>query len=111
MTEHIEREAVLTLIQKLFDPTQVDGEEQIGVLKCHRIVREHPTADVVEVVRCEECKCLMKEIVVEQTPYGFENEKIKFGCQRILDLTGEWVDVMLDDFCSYGTPKERGGEK
>lgn len=63
-------------------------------------------SDVVEVVRCEECKCLMKEIVVEQTPHGFENEKIEFGCQRILDLTGEWVDVMFDDFCSYGERKD-----
>ena len=52
---YIEREAVLELIQEAFHKTDVNGEEQIGVLKCHRIVREAPTADVVEVVRCKDC--------------------------------------------------------
>lgn len=43
-------------------------------------IDEQPTADVVEVVKCEDCKYLMKEVVVAPTPYGFENEKIEFGC-------------------------------
>ncbi|MBQ8005517.1 MAG: hypothetical protein IJ303_04315 [Clostridia bacterium] len=44
---YIERAAVLELIQEAFHKTDVNGEEQMGVLKCHRIVREAPTADVV----------------------------------------------------------------
>lgn len=47
MAEYIEREALLTVIREIFDRTDPNGEEQIGVLKCHRIVRESPTADVV----------------------------------------------------------------
>ena len=62
--------------------------------------------DRVEVVRCVHCQHLLKETVAEPTPYRFENEKTSFGCKRALDLTGEWVDVMLDDFCSYGERKE-----
>ena len=46
---YIEREAVLADIQEEFHKTDVNGAEQLGVLKCHRIVRTAPTADVVEV--------------------------------------------------------------
>lgn len=56
-----------------------------------------PTADVVEVSRCKDCPHLIKEIV---------DDHEVFGCGRILELTGEWVDVFLDDFCSYGERKE-----
>lgn len=49
MNRYIDVEAVLELIQEEFHKTDVNGEEQIGILKCHRIVREAPTADVVEV--------------------------------------------------------------
>ena len=47
-------------------------------------------ADVVEVVRCKDC--------IHRNPYGYK-------CLR----DNLWHDT--DDFCSYGTPKERGGEK
>ena len=66
-----------------------------------------PADDVVEVVRCKDCPRLIKEIVEEETPYGFSNKHDVFGCGRILELTGEWVDVFLDDFCSYGERKEK----
>ena len=54
--EYIDREAVLTVLKAVFDETDPVGEEQFGVLKAHRIVREAPAADVVEVVRCKNCK-------------------------------------------------------
>ncbi|MBQ3195957.1 MAG: hypothetical protein IJB65_05765 [Clostridia bacterium] len=101
MGEYIEREAVLTLIQKLFHNTRVDGEEQIGVLKCHRIIREHPTADVAEVVRCKDCEhyslAMLKCCLPSDDEHSFDNYAPHI-----------WQP---NDFCSYGTPKERGGEK
>ena len=51
--EYIDREAVLTVLKAIFDETNPVGEEQFGVLKAHRIVREAPAADVVEVVHGE----------------------------------------------------------
>ena len=52
-----------------------------------------PTTDVVEVVRCKDCKH-WKQV----------NEE-----RRACYLFGFEMDY--DEFCSYGTPKERGGEK
>ena len=58
-------------------------------------------ADVVEVVRCKDCKrCYEK-----RTKHG--NQLMRF-CMR---MDGNEYQVNANDFCSYGTPKERGGEK
>ena len=62
-----------------------------------------PTVDAVEVVRCKDCKHFHAETVEEQTPYGFTNDIKVYGCM----LHGEWVDVFVDDFCSYGERKEK----
>jgi len=58
------------------------------------------TADVVEVVRCENCDY-------------HRLEKEGYLCLRILNITDgvHFVYNKPNDFCSYGTPKERGGEK
>ena len=61
-----------------------------------------PAADVVQVVRCKDCKHLMKDIVTEETPYGFDEDRYVFGCRKFFESSGEWVDVMLDDYCSSG---------
>ena len=58
-------------------------------------------ADVVEVVRCKDCKrCYEKRTKLN-------NQLMRF-CMRI---DGNEYQVNANDFCSYGTPKERGGEK
>lgn len=51
--EYIERGKLLTVLEELFHATDPCGEEQFGYLKAHRIVREAPAADVVEVVHGE----------------------------------------------------------
>ena len=58
-------------------------------------------ADVVEVVRCKDCKrCYEKRTK--------RNNQLMRFCMRI---DGNEYQVNANDFCSYGTPKERGGEK
>ena len=74
------------------------SESDIGYM-----IRKRPTVDAVEVVRCRDCKYFHTETVEEQTPYGFTNDKKVCGCM----LRGEWVDVFIDDFCSYGERKEK----
>ena len=60
-----------------------------------------PAADVVEVVRCKDCKrCYEK-----RTKRG--NQLMRF-CMR---MDGNEYQVNANDFCSCGTSKERGGEK
>ena len=58
-------------------------------------------ADVVEVVRCQDCKwCYEKRTK--------RNNQLMRFCMR---MDGNEYQVNANDFCSYGTPKERGGEK
>ena len=102
MRRYIDADAVLELIQEEFHKTDVNGEEQIGVLKCHRIVREAPTADVVEVVRCRDCK--------------YWDARDSKGIQGIC-LCGEKdfyygseFYPFADDYCSYGERREDDGK-
>lgn len=78
-------------IYKLFD-------ESNGVIRLHIAdVDMLPTADVEEVVRCKNCELRG----TDDCPNSY-----------YLECEGAYVDPMEDDdFCSYGTPKERGDEK
>ena len=54
--------------------------------------------DVVEVVRCKDCKrCYEKRTK--------RNNQLMRFCMR---MDGNEYQVNSNDFCSYGTPKERG---
>jgi hypothetical protein len=58
-------------------------------------------SDFVEVVRCKDCKrCYEK--------HTKRNNQLMRFCMR---MDGNEYQVNANDFCSYGTPKERGGEK
>ena len=67
----------------------------------NQLITKQPAADVVEVVRCKDCKrCYEKRTKLN-------NQLMRF-CMR---MDGNEYQVNANDFCSYGTPKERGGEK
>jgi hypothetical protein len=89
MAEYIEREKALNLISDIFFATDPNGEEQCSVIKCSRAIRNAPSADVVEVVRCKDCKHFC--------PY--EGEEHKGDCAELVGLES---CVYEDDFCSYG---------
>jgi hypothetical protein len=59
---------------------------------------KYPTADVVEVVRCKDCKYMKHDIAGE--PY----------CKFWTDATGDFPDYYCDveyyGFCSYGERKD-----
>lgn len=57
-----------------------------------RTTYEPPTADVVEVVRCKDCK------YYKINPYGEESE-------RMCKCWGDYLPTNADDFCSYGERK------
>jgi hypothetical protein len=68
---------------------------------CSTCEKFTPTTDVVEVVRCKDCKrCYEKRTK--------RNNQLMRFCMR---MDGNEYQVNANDFCSYGTPKERGGEK
>lgn len=64
-------------------------------------LNEVEDADVVEVVRCKDCKRCHEHRTKR-------NKQLMRFCMRI---DGNEYQVNANDFCSYGTPKERGGEK
>lgn len=60
----------------------------------NQIIDSIPTADVVEVVRCKDCE--------HWNGIGFaENAG---WCEK------KDTGTLYDDFCNYGTPKERGAD-
>lgn len=122
--EYIEREAVLAEIEEVFRETDPTGEEQIGLLNGHRIVRIHPSADVAPVVRCKDCKWFVpKHIRLDDgstREYTEEEKKLPLGvpgnvgincgsrCMRYISWLENSVPVWVqeNDFCSYGERKE-----
>ena len=88
MVRYIDAEQAIHLIEN-------DALSQIYYSKSDAIdcINATPTADVVKVVRCKDCKH-WKQV----------NEE-----RRACYLFGFEMDY--DEFCSYGTPKERCGEK
>lgn len=49
MDEYITKKEALRVINDVFFETDPDGKEQLVVLKCSRLVRELPAADVVPI--------------------------------------------------------------
>ena len=87
--EYIEREALLTVVKAVFHGTDPNGEEQHDVLKLHQIVREAPASDVVEVVRCKNCK------------------HYKAYSRQCEHPDGLYLTVAAEDgYCSYGERRD-----
>lgn len=85
MAEYTDKDKLLNAIEciDISDCTDIDDI----FIEIERTIDEHPTADVVEVVRCKECK---------------NHNRPRLGyCSMTLCL------VNSDDFCSYG--KRKGG--
>lgn len=89
MAEYIKREA---LKEKIFE--RVNNPLIREWLE--RIINDIPAADVVEVVRCKNCK------YYEQYPYSEDSEMM---CRCWVD----WLPTDCDDFCSFG--ERMGGEE
>ena len=92
MAEYIEREALLEDLQAAVENGGMGGMVA-SALK--RYVKRAPAADVVEVVRCEDCKHAWIH------PCGY------VYCHRDGRNTYE-MTFNLDSFCSYGERKDNG---
>ena len=105
MAEYIEREAVLDSLRKLsaglkdilkglkyIEETQICNAEILTVYECAMRVTEQPTADVVPVVRCKDCKHRGEQYLHGTANCNYHNTLID-----------------CDDFCSYGERKNDNG--
>ena len=68
-----------------------------GVRCTLELLKTQPTADVVEVIRCKECKHYRKNISCVGGLYN--------GCSEWLN-EGNEIEVREDGFCSYGERRE-----
>jgi hypothetical protein len=66
----------------------------------YSFIESQPDADVAEVVRCKDCKY-----------YKVGNPNANYCYHERYEDLSQSASYEPDDFCSYGTPKERGGEK
>lgn len=93
MTRYIDADALIKGIDIKVEITDRDEANKVANAFCEIIsrIKNAPTADVVEVVRCKDC--------VYCEPYAIDTGE---DC-----MTGLWCgenqkDTTLQDFCSYG---------
>ena len=93
MADYIHKEDAIDALDRIFD--NVPMELTTEILRLRRELRGLPSADVVQVVRCENC-----------VHWSDSNQ-----CARP-ELSGsrwhdpKYFDTYHDDFCSYGERKE-----
>ena len=104
MTEYIEREKVKEVIKDYGKGAIEDGQQTLDpvddILLLHGAIDMIPTADVVEVVRCKDCKYSRPRNKSEKNIY-FEDVLICESCE----MADEPCAVCETDFCSYGERK------
>jgi hypothetical protein len=89
MAEYIERDALLEKVKELSNTYSYCGLASVHIIKA---IEDALRVDVVEVVRCKDCK------------YRYFNKDCEsYGCKNITGMT----DFVNDnDYCSYGEKKE-----
>lgn len=100
MAEYIEREKAFKLIkeQKEKETGAYSKGRNTGLFVAMSIIKNKealPNADVVEVVRCKDCKKCFINPFGKESNVGVCNQKGIIG-----------TVVQLDDYCSYGERKE-----
>ncbi len=93
MAEYINREKAIAYVEEQYRLFRNDEAKQSVVEGCVESLKFVPAADVVEVVRCCECKSAFHD-----------KETNLFWCAR---MNGKSVE--RNHFCSYGEPKECEG--
>lgn len=102
MAEYIEREALIDEIEgttwyhiscqkNLVEGAACEADALYKAIDIYNVIKSAPTADVVEVVRCKDCK-----------HYEIHKPSVTLNCER----NGRLIPMMPDDFCSYGERKD-----
>ncbi len=109
MSEHIEREALLKRIEAsplIKNYLILRGTQSLinGILE---LIKKQPAADVVEVVRCKDCKFateLDKHCDINRTAYKhcslWRGDETRNVWHKYKKYYKDYSIVSLDDFCS-----------
>lgn len=60
------------------------------------------------ITHCKDCKHCIREDIEEHTPYGYNTCFHAFCDKHWNKEQGEYIDVKLDDYCSFAERKEDG---
>ena len=98
MAEYIEREPLLEILEGLYDHhlTMGNYSADSATQDCIEAVINAPTADVVPVVRCKDCKHF-------RLYNGFKRGECRLFCELISSM-------QINDYCSYGERRCEGGK-
>lgn len=98
MAEYLEREALIENMKRIYctDCNSYNGVRcrACGTGDALDMIEDAPTADVVEVVRCEKCKFAEMLVDIIGDPHLYCKE-----CN--------FREVDFDDYCSHGKRKEQ----
>ena len=73
-----------------------------------KLIEEAPSAEP-KIIYCKDCKHFIREDIEEYTPYGFDNTYFHAFCDKHWDEEqGEYIDVNLDDYCSFAERRKDG---
>lgn len=101
---YVDREKLIEVIRYKYKPVRPTGS--LADVFCNLIeqtIKEQPTADVVEVVRCKEC--------IHNADNGGDCDRVLIHTHRnLITETNEYQYFKLN-CCEYGTPKERGADE
>lgn len=98
--EYIEREALLKDISETVIFSGKTDQISVEVRAANKVItriKEAPATDVVEVVRCKDCKWAMSLTETEEKIYT--NDCIM--CSQ-LHPDGERIAMLRNNFCNYG---------
>ena len=92
MSRYIDADKLSVYFEALAKQVEMEGLYNMAHIhnRCLQIIKDAPTADVVEVVRCKDCK------------YGTRLKDGGVTCRRVEGL----LMIHPDDYCSYGRREE-----
>ena len=107
--EYIERETLIKRLSEEIEEHEEPNEtsapitygSMLGLEGAQAIVSAIPAADVVEVVRCKDCKNLV--IINKEPIYAY-----CYQTRKVFELFGSTSDDTREFFCWHGERKERG---
>lgn len=123
MSEYIKREDAIKAFEQWKEPQVLNEQDDVwnrGIDCCINEVKHHvPSADVVEVVRCKDCKrwrseCQLLDVVHDclvapcdfNSRDSFENDYCSYGERKDGEKT-IFLDETIDETCGYGKDGER----
>lgn len=104
MDDLINRQSAIDAVTDELD--MIDHVPQWVFDRLEKRLKQLPQAQL-EIIYCKDCKHFVRDDIEEQTPYGFYNTCFNAFCDKHFDIEqGEYIDVKLDDFCSFAERKK-----